>query len=108
MKIEARLFFDCVSRYNKVAAADVKAFMVGKDFESMKADIKAQISTMQEGKIIVFLRTTATKTKTIMRQECPADEIQLAIDDWVYTKAYEKLIDQCLQYVYEKQAGSVV
>lgn len=107
MKIEARLFYDAYQRYGKVAATDVKAFMAEKDFAAMKADMKSKISTTQEGQTTVFLKTTAAKTKAIMKQTVSPDEVQTIIDEWVDTKAYEKLLDQCLQYVFDKLAGAV-
>lgn len=107
MKIEARVFYDVLKTYTKATATDVKAYMVGKDFTTMKATIRAQITTMEEGGTTVFLRTTAAKTKPIMRQVVNADEVEAIIDEWVDTKAYEKLIDGCLGYIYDKLAGAV-
>lgn len=108
MKIQARLFYDVIKIYNKITAADVAAFMADKDFEQMKANIKAQISTMQEGKATIFMRTTASKTKVIMKEVVNAEDVEDKINDWVDNKAYQKLIDACLQYVYDKLSGAIV
>lgn len=107
MKIQARLFYDTLKTYNKITAADVAAFMADKDFEQMKTNIKAQISTMQEGKATIFMRTTAARTKVIMKEVVNTEDIEDKINDWVDKKAYERLIDQCLQYVYDKLAGNL-
>ena len=99
--------YDVLKTYTKATATDVKSYMVGKDYPAMKATIKAQVTTMQEGGTTVFLRTTAARTKPIMRQVVNSDEVEAIIDEWVDTKAYEKLIDGCLEYIYDKLAGAV-
>ncbi|TLN17640.1 hypothetical protein FDZ71_06240 [bacterium] len=108
MKIEARLFYDVLKTYNKITASDVKAFMTGKDYEVIKADLKTQISTMQDGKATVFMRTTNTKTKIIMKEVVNQEDVDEKINDWVDNKAYQKLMDDCLQYVYDKLSGATV
>jgi hypothetical protein len=105
MKIEARLFFDVYKIYDKVSAADIKGFMTGKDYETMKTQIKSQISTMQEGNATAFISTTEKKSKTIMRQVINSDEVETTISDWADSKAYEKLFDDCLECIYDKLAG---
>jgi hypothetical protein len=101
MKIAARVFYEVLKTYSKATAIDVRDFMVGKDFQAMKVAIKTEISTTTEGAATVFIRTTAGKAKVIMRQVVAADEIETVIDEWADNKAYEKLINDCLEFIYD-------
>lgn len=107
MKIEARLFYDALQKYPKMVAPDVKAFMVGKSFSALKTALRAELSSTKVDGVTIVIRTTGTRSKTILRQIVDDLDVESIIDDWVDEKSYSQLFNDLMESVYDKLAGVV-
>jgi hypothetical protein len=104
MKIEARVYYEILKQHPNVQASDVAGFMTTKDYDAKVETIKEQISTKQEKDITTFIRTRNGKSKDILRQNIQdLDDIPVIIQEWADKRAFDSMLNNCLEYVYDKE-----